>query len=77
MRPFYEYFDGIDFGDELTVSRVLREQRREEQRLASRRVRGRKDASHLDAFEDYDQSSEYPDYDADEFDRYSDLGKDH
>ena len=82
MRPLYEEFDDFDFGDDDIVAKMMREQEREEYRLASRR-RSRPSKRHwlesLEADEDfsdvssYEESSAYDDYDEDEFDSYADL----
>ena len=82
MRPLYEEFDDFDFGDDDIVAKMMREQEREEYRLASRR-RSRPSKRHwqesLEADEEfsdvssYEESSAYDDYDEDEFDSYADL----
>ena len=85
MRPLYEDFDELDFGDSDLVQKILREQEREERRMASRRRRG-SSAKYtfrpIDEFEDYGspvdfEEIEYDDYDEDEFDRYSGINIDH
>ena len=76
MRPSYDDFDEFDFADSLAVSRVLRDQQREERRLARRRASGPGDEDHYnqDAFDEFD---EFDDYDDDEFDEYSGLDTDY
>jgi hypothetical protein len=85
MRPLYDEFEDFDFGDTDVVSKLMREQQREELRLASRR-RSRNTKHRWDnAFEDededefsnvssYEELDIYDDYDEDEFDSYADLG---
>lgn len=85
MRPPYDDSDEFDFGDSLAVRRVIREQKREEIRLAKRRA-GRHGPSTRDPFDDLgddvsfdttDDFDAYEDYDEDEFDSYSDISIDH
>ena len=81
MRPLYEDFDDFDFdfADQAVVKQMLREQIREERRLASRRRSGPgsknrpddDDEEDFDDYEKYEEYNDYDDYDAEEFDRYS------
>ncbi len=81
MRPPHDDFDDldIDFGDNATARRLLREMIHEQRRLASRRVSGpRSKREHREFDDDYDYDDEddyeeYEDYDDDEFDSYSDT----
>lgn len=76
MRPLYEEFDDFDFAGSSAVSRILREQRREERRLASRRHHG---PAHEDRYadsEDYDDYDDYDDQDDADVERYSALDLD-
>ena len=75
MHPFDDDFDEIDFADNSAVSRLMRDQLREERRFGRRRHFGRKyddDYSDNDDFDDED----YTDYDEDEFDSYSGIHPD-
>lgn len=56
MKPMYNDFDELVFDDAAIVSRMLREQRRADRRLASRRSSGPRDWDRLDDqdWEDYD-----------------------
>ena len=76
MRPLYDEFDEFDFADSSVVSRFMREQLREERRMANRRHHGPGDDSSLDEFDDFDDFEEYDDYDDDEFDQYAGIGID-
>ena len=88
MRTPYDDVDEFDFADNLDVRRIMREQKREELRLARRRS-GRRpgnserfDDLESNAFGDFGNygdtaAVDYDDYDEDEFDSYSDLGIDH
>ena len=70
MRRLYDDFEEFDFADSATVGRILREQRREERRFASRRYHG-------PALEDRaDDTEYYADYDDAEFDKYSGIRAD-
>lgn len=79
MRHLYDEFDEIDFSDNDMVARIMREQDREELRLASRR--GRRSAAKrrhemfepVEEFSDVESFDEFDDYDDDEFDSYSDM----
>jgi hypothetical protein len=90
MRPLFEDFDEFDFDDSPSVARLLREQRLEESRFASRKSQGPKhkrqfdndedyddpgDYNDFDDFDDYDE--DYDDYDEREFDSYAGIGVDH
>jgi hypothetical protein len=90
MRPLFEDFDEFDFDDNPSVARLLREQRLEESRFASRKSNGPKhrrqfDNDEYDDFgdsddydEDYDDyDGDYDDYDEREFDSYAGVGSDH
>ena len=75
MRPLYDEFEDFDFAESPALSRVMREQRREERRLANRRNDWRRteDFFELDEFDDV---SDYSDYQEDEFDRFAELEAD-
>jgi hypothetical protein len=78
MRPLDDDFDEFDFADNSAVSRLMREQLREERRFGRRRHFGRKyddDYSDIDDFDDFDDE-DYADYDEDEFDSYSGIHPD-
>ena len=84
MRPLFDDFDEFDFDDSPSVARLLREQRLEESRFASRKSHGPKhkrqfdDDSDYDDFEDFDDDFEdYDDYDEREFDSYAGIGTEH
>jgi hypothetical protein len=86
MRPLFEDFDEFDFDDSPSVARLLREQRLEESRFASRRAHGPKHKRHFDDdeyddfgnYEEYDDyDKDYDDYDEGEFDSYAGIGVDH
>ena len=88
MRTPYDDVEEFDFADNLDVKRIMREQKREELRLARRRSRrGPGDSERFDDLESYDfrdfgnygdtAAVDYDDYDEDEFDSYSDVGIDH
>ena len=87
MRPLFEDFDEFDFDDSPSVARLLREQRLEESRFASRKSHGPKhkrqfdeddeygDFGDSDDYDDYDSYDEdYSDYDEREFDSYAGIG---
>lgn len=57
MRPLYDDFDEFDFDDSHAVARLLREQRREATRRASRRSSGPK----RHRYDDDDNFSDYGD----------------
>lgn len=83
MRPLYDEFEDFDFGDTDVVNKMMREQEREEQRLASRR-RSRPakrqwestldDEDEFSSVTSYEELDIYDDYDEDEFDSYAELG---
>ena len=79
MRPVYDDFDEFDFSDNDLVSRYMREQEREERRLAIKRRResaGRRRPESFDNdddFNDVESYEEHNEYDADEFDTYSGI----
>jgi hypothetical protein len=90
MRPLFEDFDEFDFDDSPSVARLLREQRLEESRFASRKSQGPKHKRQFDNDEDYDDpgdyddfddfddyDEDYDDYDEREFDSYAGIGVDH
>ncbi len=83
MRPLYDDFDEFDFADNAIVKQMLREQAREQRRLATRRKhgpgskrkRGDEDTEDFADYENYEEyndydDNDYDDYDPDEFDRY-------
>jgi hypothetical protein len=85
MRHFNDEFDEFDFSDDDIVTKIMREQEREERRLASRRHRGSARKHRHEAFvpqddvddvDDDDDFEIYDDYDDDEFDTYSGLDLD-
>jgi hypothetical protein len=73
MRPLFEEFeefdefDEFDFDDNPSVARLLREQRLEESRFASRKSNGPRHRRQFDNDE----------YDEREFDSYAGVGLDH
>jgi hypothetical protein len=75
MRPLYDEFEEFDFADSPALNRFMREQRREERRLASRKNDWRRteDFFELDEFDDV---SDYTDYQEEEFDRFAGIGTD-
>lgn len=83
MRPLYDEFEDFDFGDTDVVNKMMREQEREELRLASRR-RSRptkrqwentdEDEDEFENVTSYEELDIYDDYDEDEFDSYAELG---
>jgi hypothetical protein len=90
MRSLFEDFDEFDFADSPSVARLLREQRLEESRFASRKSHGPKhrrqfdnddeydDLGDFDKYDDYDDYDEdYEDYDEQEFDSYAGGGIGH
>jgi hypothetical protein len=91
MRPLFDDLDEFDFDDSPMVARLLREQRREATRRASRRSNGPKHHLYDDFDEDpsdyggygdsqaYDEDSsdEYGDYDEQEFDLHAGIGREH
>ena len=89
MRPLFDDFDEFDFDNYPSVARLLREQRLEESRFASRKSQGPKhkrqfdndeeydDLGNYDDFDDFDDYDEdYDDYDEREFDSYAGIGAD-
>ncbi|NIV18696.1 MAG: hypothetical protein GWN47_09900 [Woeseiaceae bacterium] len=88
MSRLYDEYDEIefDFPDNATKRQMLREQLREERRLASRRAFGpgkRRKREELDdefddyeSYEEYDEYEDYDEYDDDEFDSYSGIETD-
>ena len=84
MRPLFDDFDEFDFDDSPSVARLLREQRLEESRFASRKSHGPKhkrqfdEDSDYDDFEDFeDDFEDYDDYDEREFDAFAGIGTEH
>ena len=87
MRPLFDEFDEFDFDDSPSVARLLREQRLEESRFASRKSHGPKHKGQFDNDEEYDDSDDYDgdfddlddydDYDEREFDSYAGIGVGH
>jgi hypothetical protein len=90
MRPLFDDFDEFDFDDNPSVARLLRKQRVEESRFASRRSGGPKHKQQFDEDDDYDDFEDYnddledfddfdsyDDYDEREFDSYAGIGTDH
>ena len=83
MRPTYDDFDDFEFDDNDLVSRIIREQEREERRLASKRQRGttlKRRQEYFDSqeeFSDLESYEDFSDYDDDEFDAYAGLDLDH
>ena len=88
MRPLFDDFDEFDFDDNPTVARLLREQRVEESRFASRKSGGPKHKRQFDEDDDYDDFDDFDDdledyddyddeYDEREFDSYAGIGADH
>ena len=87
MRPLFDEFDEFDFDDSPSVARLLREQRLEEWRFASRKSHGPKHKGQFDNdeeyddFDDYDDDfddlDDYDDYDEREFDSYAGIGVGH
>ena len=79
MRPVYDEFDEFNFNDNDLVSRYMREQEREERKLASKRRRGSFSKRHHESFDDGDDFDDvesyedYSEYDEDEFDTYSGI----
>ncbi len=73
MRPLHEEFEDFGFEDNSAVRRIIREQRREERHMSSRRFAGPND----DEWDDFDDDDDYSDYDDDEFDSYSGAEIDH
>jgi hypothetical protein len=77
MRPQFDDFDEFAFHDSNAVNRILREQRQEERRLASRKPYSPEDDSFLDEMESFEDIEEdFNDYNEDEFDNYSDSDRD-
>lgn len=85
MSRLYDEYDELDFdfADNTIARYMLREQRREERRLASRRAFGPRSKPKHDDYEDdfddyesYEEYDEYEDYDDDEFDSYSGINID-
>lgn len=73
MRPPYDDLDEFAFGDSSAVRRLLREQRLEERRFASRKPQHTSpdDDEIFDEPDDYEDYEDYGDYNEDEFDEYS------
>jgi hypothetical protein len=71
MRPLDldDDFDEFEFADSTAVSRLMREQLREERRFASRRHFGPRDEDDYADIDDVDDD-EFSDYGEDEFDDY-------
>ena len=76
MRPLYDDFDDFDFADSAVMNRFLREQLREERRMAGRRQHGPGHERTFDDYEDYSDVEEYDEYNDDEFDEYSGIDLD-
>lgn len=86
MRPIFDDFDDFDFDDNPSVARLLRKQRLDESRFASRKAHGPKHKRQLDDdsdyddfenYEDYEDYEDYDDYDEREFDSYAGIGIEH
>ena len=86
MRPIFDDFDDFDFDDNPSVARLLRKQRLDESRFASRKSHGPKHKRQLDDdsdyddfenYEDYEDYEDYDDYDEREFDSYAGIGIEH
>lgn len=73
MPRFDDDFEEFEFADSAAVDRILREQRRDKRRFASRRYHGPEDENPFDDSEDYGGYDDYDDYDDDEFDKYSGI----
>jgi hypothetical protein len=85
MQATYDFPDDMDFADDAIMRRMRREQRREQQRLATLRSRGpgrrRGNSDYGEDYDDYgddddDGYEDYEDYDDDEFDEYSRIYRD-
>lgn len=76
MRPLYDEFEDFDFADSPALSRIMREQRREERRFANRRNDWRRTEEFFDS-DEFDDVSEYTVYQEDEFDRYAGIEINH
>jgi hypothetical protein len=88
MRPSYDDFDDFEFDDSELMKRMLREQNREQRRLASRRYHGPgsrrrsrsysdySDYDEFDGVEEYEEFDDFEEYDDDEFDEYAGIGTD-
>lgn len=61
MRSYYDDEEDFDFADSAAVSRILREQMREQRRFASRHHRGPGDD---DDFDDDFDDDDFDDFDA-------------
>ena len=61
MRQYYDDFEEFEYADSKTRSRMMREQRREASRHATRRKPWRRTADYLDR-DDFDDFSEYHSY---------------
>jgi hypothetical protein len=84
MRPFesdfddldeFDEFDELDYGGVQTIRRMIKNRPRDEQRLEEHR-RARPAGKHRRKYEDwseYEDDSDYFDYNAEEFDRFSGL----
>ena len=85
MRTLFDDVDEFDFDDSPSVARLLREQRLEELRSASRKSHGprhkRQFDNEYDDFDEYDNDfddlEDYDEYDEVEFDSYADVGIEH
>ncbi|HNP37202.1 MAG TPA: hypothetical protein PKK10_15235 [Woeseiaceae bacterium] len=73
MRPLFDEFDEFAFDDSAAVNRILREQRKEEHRLASRKPYSPDDDSYFDEMDSFDDYEDYNDYNEDEFDTHSGI----
>ncbi len=78
MRPPFDDLDEFAFGDNAAVDRILREQRKEERRYASRKPHDSPDDDeYLDGMDEYEDYEDYGDYNEDEFDEHSGVDTDH
>jgi len=68
MRPPFDDLDEFDFDDSPSVARLLREQRREESRFASRKSHGPKHHRQSDEDDDDGEDEDYEDDEEDEDD---------
>ena len=76
MRSVYDDFEEFDLSDSPALGRIMREQRREERRFASRRNDWRRTEDFFE-FDEFDDVSDYAEYEEDEFDRWAELKTDH
>jgi hypothetical protein len=76
MRPLYDEFEDFDFADSPALSRVMREQRRQERRFASGKNDWRRTEEFFE-FDEFDDVSDYTDYQEDEFDRCAGVETDY